>query len=165
MFVVPAICHLSALAFTGIGIRWCWCSLALVFAGVVTCCCWHSLLLVLIVVIVGVGIHEHWRSLVLALSFIVGWRGHWHWHSLSLVVLVSIIVSATISLYEQWLAGGVVALGDVVLGSGVVSCCCHCCRPATGPIATLQAEAHSSSVGLGRKMEAGRQQVGDESRF
>jgi hypothetical protein len=100
----------------------------------------------------GVVIRCRWCLLALAFVVVivgVGVHEHWRWLALALAFVV----------------GGVVALGDVALGSGVVSCCCRCCCPETGPIATLRAEAHSGSVGLGRKMEAGRQQVGDESRF
>jgi hypothetical protein len=153
-FVVPTICRLSALAFAGVVVCWCCRSLSLAFAGIGVRCRyswrWHSRALAF--ASVGVGF-RCWLAWALA------------WHSLSLVVPASIVISATISPYEQWLAGGVVALGDVALGSGVVSCCCHCCCPETGPVATLRAEARSGSVGLGRKTEAGRQQVGDESRF
>ena len=58
--------------------------------------------------------------LALVLAFIgIGWHGHGYWHSLVLfVVLNSIVVGTTISLYEQWLVGRVVALCDVVLCPG-----------------------------------------------
>jgi hypothetical protein len=43
------------------------------------------------------------------------------------VILASIVVSTTISPYEQWLVGRVVALSDMALGSGVVLGWCCCC--------------------------------------
>jgi hypothetical protein len=50
------------------------------------------------------GVRPHWHRSVLLFVFVV-------------VVLSSIIVSTIISPYEQWLAGGVVVLYDVVLGA------------------------------------------------
>jgi hypothetical protein len=69
------------------------------------------------------------------------------------IVLRSIIVSTTSTPYEQWLTGGVVVLSDVAVGVGVVvvvvGCWLSlCCCPETGPVATLQAEAFSGSIGL-----------------
>ena len=81
MFIVPAICHLLALVFTGVGVHWCCRSLLLALAFVV--------------VIVGIGIHKHWCWLVLVLAFIVGWHGCWCWHSLLLVILASIVISSS----------------------------------------------------------------------
>lgn len=53
----------------------------------------------------------------------------------------SIVVSATITPYEQWLAGGVAALCDMAF--------VWRCSQETGPVAALRADAHSGGIGPG----------------
>ena len=98
--------HLSVLAFAGVGVGWRWRALALAFT--------------LALAFAGVSVRCRWCSLSLTFA-VVGVR--WRWHSLAFlfVVLRSIVVSTTITPYEQWLAGGVVALSDVALGMGVAA--------------------------------------------
>ena len=120
LFVCLVHCLLSwcslglVLVFTGIGVPWCW-------VGV---CWWHSLVLVLVFTSVGVGVCWYWCLLALVLALAL------------FVILASIIVSTTISLYEQWLAGRVVVLCD--MASTLLS--------RTELIATLWADAHNGGM-------------------
>jgi hypothetical protein len=90
-------------SFVGVGVHWCWRSLLLLaFTG--TGVRWHccSLALVFASVGVGIGFRWRWRCCSLALVFAsvgvgVGWHGRWHLLVL-FIVLASIIVSTTIPL-------------------------------------------------------------------